>query len=368
MSAKKLQSLQPLRAMAAMVVVTYHLGRPLGHLGYTGAWPRALSSAVDIFFVISGFIVWVTTRSDSVSPKLFYWRRIVRIVPLYWLMTTIMLMVLLTAPSVMNISKFFLPHVIASYLFIPSINPGKPAMQPLLFAGWSLNYQMFFYAIFGALLLTKWRIRLVAIILIFVMLRLIGYVCSAPRLSILGFYSDGIIWEFLYGIIIGEIFYRNGDKMPFGRRFSTVLLVFGLFIHFGLPETSWPYDPRYGFTSAFLVAGALGLESAEWFRRVRIFRLLSDSSYSIYLSHEISMAAFLVFWRRTGLPVDTPSLFLFVSLDICIALGGGLACNYFVERPLISYFKKRDPGSKIAKPRWVKTSAEQPAVRATAGG
>src|SRR5262245_49156587 len=129
--------IQYLRGIAATMVVLYHLRVPLERLGYGGAWPEWLASGVDIFFVVSGFIMWVTTFRAAPSPGTFYYKRIVRIVPLYWLLTSVIVMALLIVPSSVSSGRFELDHVITSYLFVPAIHPVTGKYEPVLIAGWT---------------------------------------------------------------------------------------------------------------------------------------------------------------------------------------------------------------------------------------
>ena len=108
-------------------------------------------AGVDIFFVISGFImVYASSRwfGSARAPRVFLAHRIARIVPLYWATMMVYLAVLLLTPWLLN-SEYLAPHfVIASFLFIPAARPDG-LVQPLYSLGWTLNYEMFFYALFA---------------------------------------------------------------------------------------------------------------------------------------------------------------------------------------------------------------------------
>ena len=108
-------------------------------------------AGVDIFFVISGFImVYASSRwfGSAQSPRVFLAHRIARIVPLYWATTMLYLAVVLFAPALLN-SEYLAPgFVISSFLFIPAARPDG-LVQPLYSLGWTLNYEMFFYALFA---------------------------------------------------------------------------------------------------------------------------------------------------------------------------------------------------------------------------
>lgn len=144
--ARPLLGIQMLRAAAAIAVVVYHmvhaegvhgggvavLGGP-AHFGYAG---------VDVFFVISGFIMATITAGKFGRAKFaveFLCRRAVRIVPLYWLCTLAVAAVLALHPNALS-SEFENKSLIDSLLMIPQ------AGGPLLAVGWTLSYEIFFYA------------------------------------------------------------------------------------------------------------------------------------------------------------------------------------------------------------------------------
>jgi peptidoglycan/LPS O-acetylase OafA/YrhL len=311
-------------------------------MGYGGQWPVGLSAGVDIFFVISGFVMWLTTRTRQTTPLHFWWNRITRIVPLYWLVTTFMLSILLVAPSVMQTSQFDLGHVVASYLFVPALNPGKPAMEPLLFPGWTLNYEMFFYAVFGLFLTTGPRTRLVGTVAVLAATVALGAVMAPPKLTAGGFYSDSIILEFAFGIALGEVIYLRRGHPLLPRAVGWALFAFGLACLLAVPPM--PDVPRviqFGLPSALIVLGVLAIECDGGVREIRLLHVLGDASYSIYLTQLVSMAAFFVVWRKLHLDAVPGLLVPFCVLDVVVAAIGGLITYRFLERPLLAIFRPR---------------------------
>src|SRR5271166_3045280 len=151
-----LLSIQTLRALAALAVVAYHAlqwdrgGFDVGRAG------------VDVFFVISGFIMWRVTAGRDVPPRAFLWRRFTRVAPLYWLATLGVLAVALVWPAFLPEVRPGWRHLVLSLAFIPHLDPrGLPF--PTLPPGWTLDYEAVFYAIFAAALAgpRAWRGRLV---------------------------------------------------------------------------------------------------------------------------------------------------------------------------------------------------------------
>lgn len=140
---KRLFGLQYLRGLAACAVVAYHAAdraqRPFA-AGETG---------VDLFFVLSGFLMWAITDAHS-RPGQFLIDRAKRIVPSYWIVTSVMLAGAIAGlfPAV----RLTVTHIVTSYAFIPSISPSNGQVWPLLVPGWTLNYEAGFYLLFGAAL------------------------------------------------------------------------------------------------------------------------------------------------------------------------------------------------------------------------
>ena len=344
---KEYRSIQYLRGLAATMVVIYHLAQPLGRMGYTGDWPTGLSGGVDIFFVISGFVMWMTTRTRAIGPVEFWRKRIVRIVPLYWLITTFMLAVLLVAPSAMQTSVFSLRHVVASYLFWPALNPGKPAMEPLVFAGWTLNYEMFFYLIFGLFLLARPAARLWGTVAVLALLVAAGAAFAVPRLSVAGFYTHDIVLEFAFGLLLGEATLRLGAGrltpalskstlaacawLLLGVSLAAVLSLYAIF-------PTIPWSIAFGLPATAVVAGGLLLEECGLVREWAVPHLLGNASYSIYLTQLISMAAVFAGWRKLHLDRLPLALPLFGVVDVAAALVVGILCYRLVERPLTRLF------------------------------
>src|SRR5215467_2504234 len=146
-------AIQFLRALAAAAVVAFHVRFDfVNNVSPPGFLPAAFNlgaAGVDLFFVISGFVMVYSSESlfgRPNAPATFLLRRIVRIVPLYWLMTSVMLAYVLArgfGPSDAS------PQLaLASYFFIPYRRPSG-AMDPLYGIGWTLNYEMFFYVVFA---------------------------------------------------------------------------------------------------------------------------------------------------------------------------------------------------------------------------
>ncbi len=347
-------SIQYLRGIAAMMVVVVHLHPQLERMGYQGYWPHWLAAGVDIFFVLSGFLMWITTRDRKVGVLEFYRRRAVRIVPLYWLLTSVAVAVMLIAPQLMQTTRFGLFHVIASYFFVMVPNPAG-LIEPVLTVGWTLNYEMLYYVIFGLTLVlpTAWRFAATAIVLVGI--SMLGWFVVGNDTPILKVYTSDIVLEFLLGMGIGWWFSRphKGGSAALGW-----LLVLGGFAAIALasvfaPEASRPL--AQGVPSAAIVMGAILLERFQALPRFNVLHTLGDASYSIYLSHAFVLSALSQGWRKLNLDSLPGGRVGFCVVGIVACAVAGLVVYYLMEKPLINLFKKprEQEASKAATRRSV---------------
>ncbi len=322
-------SIQYLRAVAAIAVVIFHVQTQTSRLGYTEAWPLWLASGVDIFFVISGFIMVITTSNRKITPMEFYRRRLVRIAPLYWTLTAFLVLVQLISPAVLQSSRFDTWHVVASFLFIPSLHPVLLTMEPVLVPGWTLNYEMFFYLIFGAGLLLQDRYRVIALLAALLLLSAIGFLVPASK-SPISYYTSTIVLEFGFGAAIAWLYLRGFQMPAFVAWGALCIGVLGLMLW--IPG-DFARAFRFGIPAALVVAGAVWLENQKTIKYLRIPHFLGDASYSIYLSHGIVLSALGQLWRR--MHIDFGGFAMFSAVAVSAACIGGCIVYICLERPLM---------------------------------
>ena len=152
-----IQSIQYLRALAATMVVVFHCA------GNNHALIGAAS--VDLFFVISDFVMWIVTAQQPISPLTFMVHRIKRIVPLCWLATLTLASAAALVPSAFSRLEFFATGLMQSLLFILHIDLRSGRVSLLLEQGWTLNYEIFFYAAIALALLLPVGRRLLLLFL-----------------------------------------------------------------------------------------------------------------------------------------------------------------------------------------------------------
>lgn len=189
----KLLNLQSLRAYGALAVAFYHtgfslcLGRPTGSFG------------VGIFFVISGFIMAMICNTN---PRHFLARRIARVVPLYWVLTLAVFFIGTMAPYLLSSTAANPVFLVKSLFFIPYFNHG--AFFPILFLGWTLNYEMYFYLLIAIALLIHERLAPLIASGVMVSLMLLLYVLKVR--SAASFYAHPVMLEFILGVLCYYVF------------------------------------------------------------------------------------------------------------------------------------------------------------------
>jgi exopolysaccharide production protein ExoZ len=328
--ATRLISIQYLRAIAAIMVFMVHVSGQLRRLGYVGPWPDWMTAGVDIFFVISGFVMWLTTRERPQSTFVFYCNRVIRIVPLYWILTGFVMITMLIFPSVVLSGRIDSYHLIASYLFLPSTDPISGLLQPVLQPGWTLNYEMYFYAIFGAFLFLPDYLLLLTVTIWLIASVYLGAVGPADNLLI-RFYGSDIVLDFDFGVLLGAAFMR-GWILPSPLAWMALGLGMGMLAFPGLIDA--PHWFVIGIPALAIVAGAVALERRHNFQRIGLLLLLGDASYSLYLSHGIVLSACVQITRKLGFTNGwfvTPMFFVVSCLLAGIV---AIMVHLRIEKPL----------------------------------
>ena len=335
-----LNGIQLIRGVAATMVVMFHIGLLLKGKTGTDITPFTTIGAagVDLFFIVSGFIVVYTTALRDFSARKFLYRRAVRVIPLYWLMTLLFGVLTVIIPPGLFSYRLGLTNFLTAFIFIPSYN-FKGEIAPPLNQGWTLAYEMFFYVTLTIASLAVFRARIAVVFVFFAGLVAIGLALPFRNAALIT-YSDPILFEFVLGCIVADLLIH--DHLRFGPRTASALIAVGAVTL--MSGTFFASVPRFrvlfwGIPSFLIV---LGIVRAEQFYRLGAWRtgsLIGDSSYSLYLSHTLVLTALgLVFkfgmahWWG-GLPVVP------VLLVACIL--SGLLCWRYVERPLTDRLKRR---------------------------
>lgn len=331
MPGRMFHNIQALRAVAALMVVGHHFGNTLKLFGLPETVILAGASGVDIFFVISGFIMVHSITAKPVGPETFLLNRFVRVAPLYWLVTIFLGLAALALPGMFRTISALPSEILKSLFFIPYVN-GFGSVTPVVHVGWTLNYEMFFYVIFSlALLLFGNRnISIVVSTSIF----LISFVAigslAQSRDIILRFYTDPIIVEFAFGMILSLLWNR---LRAIGRAGAVAILVAGFLLIFanGVMAYIFPRPVAWGIPAFLIVSGALALENRRTVAGNKFVQLLGASSYALYLLHPLILAA-----CSRVMPITDDGLLSCFKLAtiLCINIAASIVVHKLVEVPV----------------------------------
>jgi exopolysaccharide production protein ExoZ len=343
-----LNNLQVLRALAACLVVLTHtvsLNKPLLRPWLT--WGEA---GVDLFFVISGFVMVYTTADKSVTPHKFALNRIVRIVPMYWGLTLAVFAVALIAPSLLQASRADWGELLKSLFFIPFVK-SNGLTQPVLFLGWTLNYEMFFYALFAlSLMIRSVGLRTGLMVVVLALLVAAGLLIE-PASPIARFYTDPILLEFLFGMLLGYAHWRTrSSAIPL--RWAHV--AFGLAAVLVVPQIFIATDGHraltWGVPAALIVLGALLLDLHGRSHQGRFLLLVGAASYVLYLTHPFIAIPVEKLAVRLGL-VELPVVLVSIVLEVSLATLVAIAVHLAIERPVTAVLRGWLAGDR-GRPQW----------------
>jgi exopolysaccharide production protein ExoZ len=320
---KKLYGIQYLRAFAALAVVVFHAAERTGGHFAIGA------AGVDIFFVVSGLIMWTIAATRPVSPVQFFRERLERIAPVYWIATAVM--VAGAFAGLFPNMKPTLGHVFGSLFFIPHVSPSNGEIWPVLVQGWTLNYEMFFYAVFACTLLLPSARRLPALAGLFIVLAIIGLSFDSNN-PLFRTYTNPAILEFLLGAVIGKFWLDEKIPSPASGLALILLAVFG-FAFVGVTYVGF-HPFVFGPLAAALVTGVLSLERAGMVSNIPPLTWLGDASYSIYLWHTLAVSVVAKFAPALSLPAP-------VALVLAVIAGTaiGVIAYEALEKPIAKAFK-----------------------------
>ncbi|MFK3781089.1 acyltransferase family protein [Agrobacterium sp. NPDC089420] len=344
-------NLQVLRTIAALLVFFHHL-MPLIDRVFPGVRKYETgASGVDIFFVLSGFIMVVTTYQKDADPVRFLTNRIVRVVPIYWIMTLVIVCIFLLGARPLGVMDLQPSYIWKSLFFIPFQRAGF--WEPILSVGWTLNYEMFFYAVFSLLMIVR-RFYLRIFFLVFSLFAFVAAGLFFHFNDYLEYYSSPVILDFALGAAFGAFFCaRRGKPAALGPRAAWFLIALGGLVivatstGFNLYNNNILRPMTWGVAGLLLVAGLVFLEQNGHVAKHWFLVLLGNASYSIYLVHNLMIQISMKAVGMTGI-AGFPSL----VLTSCLALGlttlFGLASYRFIEAPINQAYRKRDGVRRVS--------------------
>ena len=305
-----INNLQLLRAFAAINVVYLHVliggesyGKPSIVFPYVGGWG---ANGVDIFFVISGFVMIYT---HSINPKTilnFYKSRILRIVPVYWLITSFIILIYFLFPNIFRSLIIDIKSSISSFLFVSQL---LNSSHPIINLGWTLEWEMLFYLIFGLALYFRTLNRI--IISIFFMMILIVFISEKLY-----------FFEFFLGVISGYLYIK---LKKINQNTGLIILVLGilaLLMSVNPNSKLVDYDRVliWGLPATLIVIGATYSKQVK----NKFILYLGDASYSIYLLQMLTIPGFYKIITHLNINIDNT----FLSI-ICLLSSIAFGCIFY---------------------------------------
>ncbi len=326
-------SIQSMRAIAAILVVFHHVaikGRQYGTDPMH--WFNVGGAGVDLFFIISGYVMCQTTFNRNVNIARFMQARFVRIMPLYWVLTSAALLVYIIMPEKVN-SSGGVTSIFHSYTLLPS------SSKYLIQNGWTLSYEFYFYVIFSFGLFFPGGLKHLFPSLAMISLVLVGFYVDAEDVYT-SFLTSPLLLEFVFGIALFN-FYK---RVQFNSGVSFLLLPVSVAL-LSYVNLTGGFDVRimdYGVPCLLFFVAMLNFEPVflslreHWLSRTAEY--LGDSSYSLYLLHPFVLVVCSIVMVKLGL-TDNSYVFVFVLLFSSVL--AGCCCYALLEKPLIKLMKSR---------------------------
>lgn len=357
----RLKSIQALRALAAILVAYAH-SIDL-QMGFAVSWQQNFyflqnfgAIGVDLFFVISGFIITYVAR-EAVGAReggRFVLKRFIRVNPVYYVASLLHesialgLILLFLPPSVpLSIYTRPLPPALASTLLVVPTSATLAGYKLLLVVGWTLAFEWLFYVLFFLLILVGTPYKALGLFVEILLLVAAGRLFHVADFRFI-FLTNPILLEFLLGVAICWVSLR-GMRVP--RRLALVCLLAGLagyaysVLHgygdisemrpvlsgnVAMTRVLW-----WGVPSALIVAGCVFLEREGRLRRLwdnRLLQSTGDASYSLYLVHLTVFALCRLAYASLGFFLNPDVAIL---AQVALAVAAGLAFYRYVEEPML---------------------------------
>jgi exopolysaccharide production protein ExoZ len=340
----KINNLQAVRAFAALAVVFFHTG-----FVFPGVHPFG-SAGVDIFFALSGYIM---ARICEKDPSFFLRRRIIRIIPPYWVLTVLLFLAAKAVPDLMGSTTASIAELFKSLFFIPFIKD-HGIIRPVLFVGWSLNYEMFFYvAIALSLFLVRKRALLLASAII-LGLHFIAFAFPFHN-AMLQFLRADYILEFPLGALAYYAARAVSEERARSWRVASALLMAAAVTGLSLMQLYRPVfhpiilrDLLSASAGTLIVFSASLLSQGGWDTRFAPLVLLGDASYVLYLVHP-----YCEYTLQRAIVPHLPALRIDAPLGCIVAIAASVAValllHLYAELPALAFLNRRFGGRRSAE-------------------
>jgi peptidoglycan/LPS O-acetylase OafA/YrhL len=331
-----IESIQIMRGIASILVILLHISIKGAQYGNGALQGFSIGgSGVDLFFIISGYIMCASTNNRELNFGQFMLHRVRRIIPLYWLTTTLAWVIFLVKPEVVN-SSGGETSIWASYTLAPT------GARFLNANGWTLTYEFIFYILFGlAIHKGTYKAMLVSSVLLLALV-VAGLVIPYNQVTF-NILTANLSLEFIYGMGCFYLFNRKIIKPNtapgLGLCIAGALLLAAEAV-FKVPNQELDRGWLWGIPMLLVFTGFLSLEGfikGSTAGMKKLLLALGNSSYSLYLFHPFTLSATAIMLKRMHMD-GSPYLFAVVLFTVTVM--AGYLVYLYVERPLVAVSKK----------------------------
>ncbi|MCI5050604.1 MAG: acyltransferase [Rickettsiales bacterium] len=355
---QQIYSIQILRAIAALLIAVGHLDNYAGIDNYTKGFSWV---GIDLFFVISGFVIAYTIQPHLHTPR-YAWRftvkRLVRIYPTYWLICAIAAVVALWTGYRGSLE---VEHYVKALVLFP-----QRIAEQFIPVAWSLHFELLFYAISALMLFCLgkhfWKGAVVWLIALIVAQFFFIYQPS-PSYNWAMYFGSFYQFEFLCGLLVGYLLHQpayitNGRTLLAIALMGACIAIGGLIWGIVSLEAKQKFGHYTIFIERCTVLGIgfgllmFGLTQAERIGKIasfpRIWLRLGGASYVLYLLHDILYIVCGKLWELVlGMrPIEDPMIAyaVFMPITMVIVLISSVKLSECVEQPMIRFLKMRTRG------------------------
>lgn len=333
----KIQSLQVLRGLAAWLVVYHHYMQIFHSFNSTSSIGEFFSSrggfGVDLFFVLSGFMMYLAASRPSTDGWSFFIKRLFRVFPTYWFFTFIIIIAVALIPSAFIYNQYTAYTLIQSLLFIPHENVSGLGVYPVLTVGWTLNYEVLFYSILAVCLAVFKRKGIYICCVLILLFPIVFYSFDNVTMSVI---KNPKMWQFVFGMAIGYIFLKY--KIIEIQLFKTGLIsliaggiVLSGIVGYGLIHTT--------ISASLIVIGFILINNLfnEKNLLTQFLIKLGDYSYSTYLAHILVLGVLFNFFGSNPSPLK--EVFVIISLSLTTYIISHYSYKYIENSSFINTLK-----------------------------
>lgn len=360
----RLVGIQSLRGFAVLLVIMVHLHHTERKYSHgpilLGAWNPIGISGVDIFLVVSGFVLTYLAFGhigQASYARAYAYARVTRVYPIYVLVTALLIPVYVSQPTLINAAEGHQVNLWRSLLLIPDVR------LPLIPVAWTLHHEVYFYLVFGLMLwLPERHLPKLMLLWLMVTAALIGWGQQVPRPQQGAFERvlfNAINLDFILGMTAAY-------AVAHGPRRGATACLWGALLWVAVAYSIWlAATGDYWVSDGWRVA-VFGLPATLFIYAIVVRELdqgrvfwpklawIGDCAYSVYLIHLIVLVVMGRLWERFGVP-GMPAHLVFLALSLGIALGLGNAIYRHVERPILQWARRHDPTRTHAAPKSVVT-------------